>query len=201
MNHQNPCHGQEEEIYRYFDGELSDTELGTFEIHLAECEVCQTLLGEIETLYADFSALEEISAPPEIASRVMHALPKPQTYTTTQPDSSVWIFITQGIFGVILLTMTVPKMLLPLQWHFTLPQWTFPTFDAAQIWATRLEIPAGWLSVWVQNIWAKLADVSLLTLSPTLTIGIIAALGVAWLFSNRLLLNPSHHSMKNGGSI
>jgi len=194
MTYKNPCPGQEEKIYRWFDNDLSAIEKKAFETHLSTCESCQKLVVEIETLFADVSAMGMLSAPPEIIAGVMRSLPTKAASSPAKSDASAWIFIIQGIFGVILLAMTLPQMLLSISLPFNMPQW--------QLLMAQMQLPAGWLSAWAQGLWTQLADVAFLTLSPILTMGIIVALGVAWLFSSRVLLKPSHHhSMKNGGSI
>ena len=78
------CPGQEEKIHLYLDGELSASERETFEIHLEQCQVCQTHLAATEALFAEIDSLEDVAAPNIVVDRVMANLPA----TTPAPQAS-----------------------------------------------------------------------------------------------------------------
>ncbi len=190
------CTGKEETIFQCLDGDLPPAERAAFERHLAQCETCRALLAETETLFAEFAALNDIPAPvAEITAGVMANLPR----ETAPSPIEQWFPAAQLAVGLALLALSLPKLWNGLAWTFNLPQWTLPAIPWALL-AQRVNLPAGWLTQWAAHLSAQW-DGAFLPISPTLAFAALGLLGLAWLVSNSLLLNPKQsHSLKNGGT-
>ena len=191
------CTGKEDAIFQYLDGELPPAERTAFERHMAECGECRTLLAETKTFFTEFSALNDIPAPvTEISAAVMANLPG----KTAASPAERWLPVAQLVVGLGLLAASLSKLWNGLAWTFALPQWTVPAVPWTTL-AQRFNIPAGWVSGWAATLSTRW-DGAFLPISPTLAIAGLALLGIAWLFSNSLLLNQKQsHTLKNGGSL
>ncbi len=199
MTHPSTCTGKEETIFQYLDGDLPPAERAALEQHLAQCGACREYLAATETLFTDLSTLADVPAPTaEITAAVMAQLPR----QTAPSPAERWLPAAQLAVGLALLAMSVPKMWREPAWTFALPLWSPP---AALPWLSlveRLRLPTGWLAAGWEQFWTRLSGASLLQLSPSLVWGAIIFLGMAWLASNALLLNPKHSpSLKNGGTL
>jgi hypothetical protein len=94
-------HSQEQELQRYFDGELGAEEKAKVEKHLAECSTCRTRLGELQALT---TVLQSWTLSPDLA-QLKRPLLLPARKVKSQVDLSLigWIF---GLMIVLLFAMT-----------------------------------------------------------------------------------------------
>lgn len=176
-------HATEDTVFQYLDGELPPDERAAFNRHLAQCESCRALLAETESLFAEFSALDDLPAPvAEISAGVMANLPR----KTAPSPAERWLPVAQLAIGLGLLAASLPKLWNGLAWQFSLPQWTLPVIPWASL-AQQFNIPAGWVTQWATNLAARWNG-AFLPVSPTLAIAALILLGLAWLVANSVLL-------------
>jgi anti-sigma factor RsiW len=91
-----PCPGRTETIHRYLDGELTPVDRQTFETHLHTCQTCQTLLAELQTVFADLDSLANVAAPDDIVSKVMANLSggtMPGTTTCPGQEETLYLYL------------------------------------------------------------------------------------------------------------
>ncbi len=194
------CSGQEEMVNRYLDGELSPLEQEGFQPHLQRCLACQALLAELETVFADLVALEEITAPGRIVEGVMAGLPG-ESWPESRPrsfDLGQWV-----LAGQIAIGLGLGLMLLPVGIS------TFNSQALGMSWLTLASLfrsQAGWLSELLKDfsqwgqIWLEAGVTSInLNISPGLATGLVVGLGLAWLLGNGVLLRNYSSPTRNGG--
>ena len=90
-------HSQEQELQRYFDGELGAEEKARVEKHLAQCSTCQARLGELQALT---TILQSWTVPSSL-TRLTLLLSLPARETNPQADLGL-IGWTSGIVIVLL---------------------------------------------------------------------------------------------------
>ena len=187
---------QEERAHHFLDGTLTPAERETFVNHLSECESCRTFLIEMQVLFDEFAALEDIDPPANIVSGVMNNLPAPQ--------SSAWsvrvglALAGQIIIGLILLMIIQPLATTTLNNRLVWPAWLV-LFDVGSSLVNDMSGLLVGLSDWVQAQGTLLLDGATLDLSLSFGLAVIFGLGLAWLIGNSLLLRPGSAPIKNGG--
>ena len=189
---QSTCHVPEETVHLFLDNALPPTERDAFVAHLQQpCEVCQTRLAEMQTLFSQLDSLKDVSPPTGIADAVMDQLPAP----VPEPQPSM--------FGPLALAgqIAIGVVLLMVAWPLVRSLFT-QQVDTQQIpspWTIFSEIAvslANWgidigdsISQQLQAGWPPTSDAIYPGVSVGIALGIAACLGLAWLASNGLLLN------------
>jgi hypothetical protein len=198
------CPGRVETIQLWLDRELPVSEQATFEAHLATCPQCQADLAELRTIYAELATLPEVAAPDDLVGQVMVNLPartlSPARSTDTKDQlfflSQLALAVQMGV-GLIFLLLAIrlisPNLDHRLLW---LPWLTISEMVSSfGHWLTEL---SGYVDLWART-WPPSLSLVGLDISPTLAVILMAALGLAWLAGNTLLLGPRQSTPKNGG--
>lgn len=194
------CPGQEETVFRFMDDDLAPIEREAFLTHLASCNSCQTLLAEAQALFEQFDTFPEQEPPVDMVARVMAHLPNPNLVpapATSRFDGL--ILAGQLLIGLLLMLFSWPfiaSILSPV----TVRQWGQPIIEVVgslQQWAFEIVLGG---SQWLQAAWPP-PTTSSLTISPMVGLTLVAALAIAWLIGNGLLLRGSTPLSKNGGSL
>ena len=192
------CPGQEETVFRFMDDDLAPVEREAFLTHLASCNSCQTLLVEAQALFDQFDTFPEQEPPVDMVSRVMTHLPNSDPAPATSRFDGL-ILAGQLLIGLLLMLFSWPfiaSMLAPV----TAQQWgqtVIEMIGSLQQWAFEIALGG---SQWLQATWPPPAASSL-TISPMVGLALVAALAIAWLIGNGLLLRGSTPLSKNGGSL
>lgn len=192
------CQGREETIHRFLDDDLSPVERAEFLNHVPQCAACQSLLTELQALFAGLERVEEVSPPAGIPSAVMAQLPQPVASPLRSPLG--WVALGGQIAVGLILVLLAGRLLWPLL-HEGLgqPGWfeLTPSVISLRMWLTDLLINIG---TWVQT-WSTTVP----TFNPGLPAGslliLIPILALAWLIGNGLLLRRYLSTPKNGGAV
>ncbi len=201
MNSHNPppCSGQEETLYLFLDGELSQAEREEFMIHLQMCPTCQAQLAELQTLFTELASLAEVTAPSELAAQVMAKLPTPAA-GPRRLSLGQGILMGQVAIGLSLILLTYPFLVA-----------TFNQPLIGQPWLTLYEMGSSlahwqvelfdYLIALLQARWLFTETLSGFRLSPGLGPAVVASVSLlAWLIGYGVLLYRSSSSFKNGGA-
>jgi anti-sigma factor RsiW len=194
------CPGQEETLYLYLDAALNPAEQEKFEPHLAHCQVCQTLLTDLQALFTELNALEDIPAPVNIADRVMADI----AVTIPSPERSglSWLVLAGQIaIGLTLLIFAQPMVTTSFDYQQLWLPWQTMLGDISRSLTTWLLELGLNLEQLLQSQWPPaIARSAGLDLPLGLALAVVAGLGLAWLVGNTMLLRTHSPTLKNGGA-
>lgn len=194
------CHGNEDWINRFLDGELAPEEGARFEEHLAGCAACRRELDQMRGLFAVLGSLEAQPAPGGMAEAVLARAPRPSA-----PPWFRWVLAAQAAATGMLLVLAYGRL---VDWYEQLKTWLVPGWLANQVgWLTN---QANWLAAQIDSLagelaalWTRLAGMPGELAAPAWLPGLaltwpqaalmVLALAGLWLAGNRLLLAPKQN--------
>jgi len=177
-------------LHEYLDGTLDAKTRQMVEAHLARSPEARAQLAELETLFASFEALPELTLGTDLSVAVVAEIGR-STANSTTLSAGVARPLPRWVWGLLLGQVVVAALLLGSVWS-ALVDW----------WGTGQAIATDWLATvqmtllsWVNEFWVGITAVWQQPNLPTFSIDLPAAqwallFGLAlvvWLAGNRLL--------------
>lgn len=105
------CEASKDNIMKYFDGELGDTELNQFKQHLKSCADCRDEFGSMEKVFKALEEKTEIEPPDDFEAAVMNkvaAIEKERKEKNAK--RIVWLYNAATLLSIVLLLTFVADL-------------------------------------------------------------------------------------------